>query len=68
MHLILNKGSVGKVFNGVPNVYIRKVSTGVLVENGQTVMLSGIYEQEQDQLIRRVPFLGIYHISVLFRN
>jgi type IV pilus assembly protein PilQ len=69
MQLTVNKDSVGQVFNGVPSVNTRKVSTEVLVENGQTVVLGGIYEQEQDQSIRRVPFLGdLPYIGTLFRD
>jgi type IV pilus assembly protein PilQ len=43
--------------------------TQVLVEDGQTVVLGGIYETERRETITKVPFLGdIPAIGVLFRS
>jgi type IV pilus assembly protein PilQ len=45
------------------------VETQVLVEDGQTVVLGGIYETERRETITKVPFLGdIPAIGVLFRS
>jgi type IV pilus assembly protein PilQ len=69
MDLIVNKDSVGTVFNGVPSINTRQVSTRVLVDNGQTVVLGGIYEQEQNRASNRVPFLGdLPYVGALFRD
>ncbi|QBQ53875.1 type IV pilus secretin PilQ [Nitrosococcus wardiae] len=69
MDLTVNKDSVGQVFNGVPSIDTREVATQVLVDNGQTVVLGGIYEQEQNRASRRVPFLGdLPYVGTLFRN
>jgi type IV pilus assembly protein PilQ len=41
----------------------------VLVENGQTVVLGGIYQQENRNEVSKVPLLGdIPLLGVLFRN
>lgn len=69
MDLLVTKDSVGRVFNGVPSINTRKISTQVLVDNGRTIVLGGIYEQQRNQTIRRVPFLGdLPYIGALFRN
>jgi len=49
MDLQINKDSVGEVVgsgtSAVPSIDTREVSTQVLVNNGETVVLGGIYEQ-----------------------
>ncbi|ADJ27319.1 type IV pilus secretin PilQ [Nitrosococcus watsonii] len=69
MDLGVTKDSVGKVFAGVPSINTREVSTQVLVNNGQTVVLGGIYEQEKNRAVRRIPFLGdLPYAGILFRD
>lgn len=58
MDLQVNKDSVGEIFGGVPSIDTRNVSTRVLVENGETLVLGGIYEQEKGKQVERVPFFG----------
>lgn len=58
MDLQVNKDSVGQVFAGVPSIDTRNVSTRVLVDNGETLVLGGIYEQEKGKQTERVPFFG----------
>ncbi len=58
MDLQVNKDSVGEVFAGVPSIDTRNVSTRVLVDNGETLVLGGIYEQEKGKQTERVPFFG----------
>ncbi len=58
MDLQINKDSVGEIFLGVPSIDTNEVSTQVLVDNGETLVLGGIYEQEKTQEIDRVPFFG----------
>jgi len=54
---------------GIPPIDTRNVQTQVLVDNGQTVVLGGIYEQEKNNQITRVPFLGkLPVVGVLFRQ
>ncbi len=58
MDLKVNKDSVGEVYAGVPSIDTRNVSTRVLVDNGETLVLGGIYEQERSKQTERVPFFG----------
>ena len=47
----------------------RSVETQVLVRDGQTVVLGGIYETERRETINKVPFLGdIPGVGFLFRS
>lgn len=53
----------------VPSIDTRSVQTRVLVENGQTVVLGGIYEQVRRTTRSKVPVLGdIPGLGNLFRN
>lgn len=58
LDLEVNKDSVGQVFNGVPSIDTRRVKTNVLVDNGETVVLGGIYEHEKVDSLNKVPFFG----------
>lgn len=69
MDLEVNKDEVGEIFLGVPSIDTRSVKTQVLVDNGETVVLGGIYEQTKNQGVQRVPFFGdLPYVGVLFRN
>jgi type IV pilus assembly protein PilQ len=53
----------------VPQINTQSVNTSVLVDNGQTVVLGGIYEINKNNTITKVPGLGdIPGIGYLFRN
>ncbi len=74
MDLEVHKDSVGSFVptaNGgsVPSIDTRDVKTQVLVDNGDTVVLGGIYETTRNTTINRVPLLGdLPLIGWLFRN
>ncbi|MCE3046174.1 type IV pilus secretin PilQ family protein [Legionella sp. 16cNR16C] len=58
-----------QTFNGVPAILTKEIQTNVLVNNGQTIVLGGIYKQDKNNSINRVPFLGnLPVVGVLFRN
>ena len=44
--------------NGVPIVTTKSIQTNVLVNNGQTIVLGGIYTRNKNDTITRIPFLG----------
>lgn len=47
----------------------KHVKTDVLVENGGTVVIGGIYTQNEQRTQARVPFLGdLPYVGFLFRN
>lgn len=51
-----------------PTIKARGIKTQVIVKNGETVVLGGIYEYSQSKIEQRVPFLGTLPIiGRLFR-
>ncbi len=47
----------------------RETTTQVIVQNGRTVVISGILRREQSQIVRKVPILGdIPILNILFRS
>ncbi len=75
MDLRVHKDSVGEIISTgglggtVPSIDTRSVETQVLVKNGQTVVLGGIYETERRETINKVPFLGdLPLVGFLFRS
>ena len=69
LELVVNRDSVGDVFNNIPSIDTREVQTQVLVENGQTIVLGGIFEENKTNSETRVPFFGdLPIIGRLFRS
>jgi type IV pilus assembly protein PilQ len=69
MDLSVNNDTVGDIFSGIPSIDTREVNTQVLVNNGDTVVLGGIYEQVTREEVDKVPFLGdIPLIGYFFRH
>lgn len=58
MDLDVKKEKVGQIFSGVPSIDTQNVSTQVLVSNGETAVLGGIYEQVERNDVDKVPFFG----------
>ena len=53
---------------GVPPILTKNVETEVLVDNGGTVVIGGIYEESEVTNVNRVPLLGeIPFLGALFR-
>lgn len=69
LDLKINKDSVGVLFAGVPSIDTKEIETQVLLNNGETVVLGGVYEQVTRNESDRVPFFGdLPFIGVLFRS
>lgn len=71
LSLEVNKDSVNSRISTNYGVAIdaKHVKTEVLVENGGTVVIGGIYIQEERNSVTRVPFLGdLPYVGFLFRN
>jgi type IV pilus assembly protein PilQ len=74
MDLLVTKDSVGAVVPSgqggfVPSIDTRDVQTTVLVNDGETVVLGGIYETENRDDVQKVPVLGdIPGLGFLFRT
>ncbi|MDW8468961.1 MAG: type IV pilus secretin PilQ [Burkholderiales bacterium] len=69
MTLDVNKDQPGTVTPAGVQINTKHVKTEVLVENGGTVVIGGIYEESDRRDITRVPFFGeLPYIGFLFRN
>ena len=69
MSLEINKDSVGQVFAAGVSIDTKRVDTQVLVENGGTVVIGGIFTQTDSSDINKVPLLGdVPVVGALFRN
>jgi type IV pilus assembly protein PilQ len=58
MDLDIKKDSVGALIGGIPSIETRTLKTQVLADNGETVVLGGIYEQTTRTDVTKVPLLG----------
>jgi len=65
----VNRDAVGQLTSAGFAIDTRRVQTQVLVENGGTVVIGGIYEQFERNRTDKVPLLGdIPVLGYLFRN
>lgn len=58
-----------RMVQGVPTISTRQITTTVLVKTGHTIVLGGIYEENQEKIEQGLPFLGkIPVIGWLFKR
>ncbi len=74
LDLQINQDSVGDLVPSgrggfIPSIDTTELNTQVLVGNGETVVLGGIFKTEKLQTINKVPFFGdIPYIGAFFRS
>jgi type IV pilus assembly protein PilQ len=69
MDLIINKDAIGQVINGIPTIDTNALTTQVLVNNGETIVLGGIFQSEEITQVDKTPFFGdLPVIGRLFRR
>jgi type IV pilus assembly protein PilQ len=69
MSLNVHKDSVGQTTLSGPSIDTKQVTTEVLVENGGTVVIGGIYTQDERTTVTKVPVLGdVPYLGFLFKN
>jgi type IV pilus assembly protein PilQ len=69
MDLEVKKDSVGQIFANIPSIDTKKVTTQVLVDNGDTIVLGGIFEQTTRTTVDKVPFLGdLPFVGAIFKR
>lgn len=69
LNVDVNKDSRGTDTLAGPAINTKHVQTQVLVENGGTVVLGGIFTQEERDAVNKVPFLGdVPFLGNLFKN
>ena len=65
----VNKDSLGTLTALGREINIKEVKTNVLVENGGTVVIGGIFEQNESVSTAKVPFLGdLPYLGNLFKS
>jgi type IV pilus assembly protein PilQ len=65
----VNKDSRGALTTAGPAINTKQVKTQVLVENGGTVVIGGIFTQDEQTQLSKVPLLGdIPILGYLFQN
>lgn len=69
MDLKINQDSIGEITLAGPTIDTNALETQVLVENGETIVLGGIFRSEETNAVTQTPFLGdIPYLGVLFRR
>ena len=59
----------GSAGGTIPTINTRNVNTQVLVDNGETVVLGGVYTQNKNNSINRVPFFSdLPYVGFLFKQ
>jgi type IV pilus assembly protein PilQ len=70
MELLVNNDSLGEVLSyGAVTINTNRVTTNVLVDDGQTVVLGGIFKESTNKGVTKTPVLGdIPYLGRLFRQ
>jgi type IV pilus assembly protein PilQ len=69
MNVNVHKDSVGQATLSGPSIDTKQITTEVLVSNGGTVVIGGIYTQEERSTTNKVPVLGdLPYVGFLFKQ
>jgi type IV pilus assembly protein PilQ len=69
LDLSVNQDTPGPETGGVPSIATKQITTQVLVDNGETVVLGGIYSQNDSTNTDRIPFFGdLPYVGFLFKR
>lgn len=69
MELEVKQDTVGAVFNGVPSINTNQIQTQVLVNDGETIVLGGIFTTQDTYSTTKTPFLGdLPYVGRLFKR
>lgn len=70
MSISINQDSdSGRRVQGIPIISTKSLETKVMIDDNQTIVLGGIYKQDKNHSIIRVPILGtLPFIRLLFRR
>lgn len=74
LDLVVNQDSVGELVpsatgGSVPSIETTELTTQVLVGNGETVVLGGVFKNEESLKVQKVPLLGdVPGLGALFRS
>jgi len=69
MELEISQNTVGAVFNGVPSINTNTIKTQVLVDDGETIVLGGIFTTQTTESVTKTPFIGdLPYVGRFFRR
>ncbi|MDE2117004.1 MAG: type IV pilus secretin PilQ [Betaproteobacteria bacterium] len=69
MDVNVTQDTVGNIYGGVPSINNKQVTTQVLVDNGGTVVIGGVYTQDVTDSVQKVPLFGdIPVLGWFFKN
>jgi len=70
LRLQINQDRPGnRMVQGMPTISTRQIMTSVLVRNGQTIVLGGVYETNEESGQQRLPFISrIPLLGLLFQQ
>ncbi len=69
MDIDVTQDSVGEIFNGVPSINTNSIQTQVLVSDGETVVLGGVFNTTTASGVSKTPFFGdIPWVGNLFKS
>lgn len=69
MELLVKKDTVGALIDGIPSIDKKEITTQILVDNGDTAVLGGVYEQTTSTNVDKIPLLGdIPYLGGLFKR
>ena len=72
MEVKVNKDSADydrRIGAGAPPINKNEVNAKVLVSDGETIVIGGVFENTQSKAVQKVPFLGdVPYIGRLFRR
>jgi len=73
MDLTVTQDTIGDTIvlagSSVPSIDTQEVTTQVLVDNGETIVLGGVYRRETRDQSQRVPFFGdLPYVGFLFKQ
>jgi type IV pilus assembly protein PilQ len=58
MSIFIKKDEIAGFVQGVPSLRKTSISTGVMVDSGDTVVIGGVYEFRNRQDVTKVPWLA----------
>ena len=69
MELKIEKDTIGEYTIGGPSINTNELQTNVLVSDGETIVLGGIFDDFKFNTYKKVPFLGdLPVVGNLFKN
>ena len=58
LEINVKQDNVGRIFNGVPSINTNEIETEVLIDDGETLVLGGIFQTDRNFATEKTPLLG----------